>query len=148
MSCSHCGRCGVPTPLSETEIAMLELLGQQAFLPAARFLLRSRTEAELSFVMSAPVCILELSDTAEQIKETGRALLSLRQRGFITLDYGQLLSGFDYDSWKASRFYEDFAFSVDTDEAEPVLEPGSIALTLQGQEELDRLSYGAAGEER
>ncbi len=138
MSCSHCGGCGgSPTPLSETERLLMDTLAQTAFLPLARFLIRNPDDPELSFVMSAPVYLPTLSATTDELKQYGSALLSLRKRGYITIDYGMPLSGFDYEEWKTSDFYDRFAFSVEAPGAFPYLEPGSAALTLLGQEALD-----------
>jgi hypothetical protein len=139
MSCSRCGGCGKQpnTPLTHKERQLLELLAENAFLPVARFLLRSRENPEMAFVMSAPVYLHTKEDTASEMKETGRALLSLQKRRLITIDYDIPLSGFDYQSWESSDLYQQFTASASTQETEPVLEGGSIALTLQGQETID-----------
>lgn len=139
MSCAHCRGCDsvVPTPLTETERQLLGALAQNAFLPVARFLLRSPEQPELSFVMSAPVYLPAPEADADTLRACGTALLSLHKRRYITLDYGVPLDGFDYAGWERSEFYRSFAFSVDAPGAEPFLEPGSIALTVQGQEEID-----------
>lgn len=140
MPCPNCrgGCCGnAATPLTDTEQQILDLLAQNAFLPVARFILRSSENPEMSFVMSAPVCIYSPEDDIERMRETGRALLSLQKRRFVTLDYGVPLTGFDYRTWENSRLYQEFAQSAVTPGTEPNLEPGSIALTLQGQEAID-----------
>lgn len=139
MPCSHCRGCSssAPSPLTEMERQLLELLAQNAFLPVARFLLRSTEQPELSFVMSAPVYLLDPEPDINTMKACGTALLSLQNRRYITLDYGVPLEGFDYAGWERSEFYQSFAFSVDAPGTEPFLEPGSIALTAQGQEEID-----------
>lgn|GEM_PF-217690 len=142
MPCGNCGGCARrnPGPLSETEQVLLDELAQNAFLPVARFLLRSRENPEMAYVMSAPVYLPEGTESVEQIRQLGTALLSLQKRGYLTLDYGEPLGGFDYGAWKDAEFYRSFAFSVDSETVQPVLEPGSAALTLQGQEAADELN--------
>lgn len=138
MSCSNCGGCGKASgPLNDCEKALLDELARNAFLPVARFLITNPEDPELSFVMSAPVYLPTLDADSEELKRCGSALLNLRKRGYITLDYGVPLSGFDYEAWKKSDFYDRFAFSVEAPGAVPMLEPGSVALTLQGQDALD-----------
>lgn len=138
MPCPNCRGCGgAAAPLTETEQQLLDLLAQNAFLPVARFILRSSENPEMSFVMSAPVLLRSPEDGTGQMRETGKALLSLQKRRFITLDYGIPLTGFDYDTWEESELFQRFAQSAATPGTEPYLEPGSIALTLQGQEAID-----------
>lgn len=140
MSCSGCGGChSAPSPLTDMERAILDELAQNAFLPLCRLLLRSTTEPDLSFVMSAPVYIPHAKADKKIIRAYGSALLSLQKRRYITLDYGCPLSGFDYDGWKESEYYQSFAFSVEAPYVEPFFEKGSIALTLQGQEAIEEL---------
>lgn len=139
MSCSHCGGCGGRSdlgPLSETELLLMDELACHAFLPICRLLLRSPEDEELSFVMSAPVYLPHQTTDIEDVRRYGTALLNLRKRGYVTLDYGMPISGFDYEVWKESAYYQRFAFSVEAPGAEPMLEAGSAALTLQGQEAL------------
>lgn len=139
MSCPHCSGCGRNTPLSSDERALLEELSQCAFLPVARFLLQNPENPELSFVMAAPVFLRSEGDSAEEIRRSGTALLALQKRRYITLDYGVALEGFDYGAWEQSVHYQDFLFAGESEDAVPVLERGSVALTLQGQEALDEL---------
>lgn len=140
MACHNCGGCGhsAPSePLNEIETLLMDELAQAAFLPVCRLLICSPEEKDLSFVMSAPVYLPDRSASTETVRSYGAALLQLQRRRYITLDYGVPLSGFDYEEWKQSDYYQSFAFSVEAPGAEPVMEPGSIALTLQGQETLD-----------
>lgn len=140
MSCSHCGGCGkhsAPAPLSDMEKSLLDLLAQNPFLPLCRLLLRSHDNEELSFVMSAPVYLPYPDTTTEEVRSYGAALLSLQRRGYLTIDYDIPISGFDYDSWKDYDYYRSFVFSVEAPGVEPVMENGSTALTLSGQEALD-----------
>lgn len=139
MACSHCRSHSAPSPLSETEKLLLDRLAQNAFLPICRLLLRSRENEELSFVMSAPVYLPDRDTSTEAVRDYGSALLSLQRRRFITLDYDMPLSGFDYEGWKDTDYYQSFAFSVEAPGVEPVLEPGSAAMTLQGQEAAEEL---------
>lgn len=136
MPCPHCKGCN-PGPLSQTERHLLDLLAQNAFLPVARFLLQNPHNAELSFVMAAPVFLESAHDHADTVKAAGDALLSLQRRRFIVMDYGVPLQGFDYEAWKQSDHYRNFVFSCQSDEAVAALEPGSVALTLQGQDAID-----------
>lgn len=138
MPCPHCKGC-TPSPLSAEERHLLDLLSQQAFLPIARFLLQNPENPELSFVMAAPVFLETPEDSAEAIRAAGTGLLSLQKRRYLTLDYDCPLKGFDYGTWEQSRHYQDFVFSSQSKDAVPLLERGSAALTLQGQEAIDEL---------
>ncbi|MCD7858104.1 MAG: hypothetical protein LUG55_09995 [Clostridiales bacterium] len=137
MPCANCPNA-LP-PLTEPEKALLVKLSTYAYLPVCRFLVRSPENPELSFVMSAPV-YLEAEDSApDAVKTWGEALLLLQKRGYITLDYGVPITGADYDLYRRSRHYQDFAFGCTLPSAEPYLEEGSVGLTLQGQEQTDAL---------
>lgn len=136
MPCPHCKGCA-PSPLSEEERHLLDLLSQQAFLPVARFLLQNPENPELSFVMAGPVFLETPEDSSEKISAAGKGLLSLQKRRYLTLDYDLPLDGFDYGVWEQSRHYQDFVFASQSKDAVPVLERGSAALTLQGQEAID-----------
>ncbi|MCD8142587.1 MAG: hypothetical protein LUD83_04830 [Clostridiales bacterium] len=137
MPCANCPNA-LPPP-TEPEKALLAKLSTYAYLPVCRFLVRSPENPELSFVMSAPV-YLEAEDSApDAVKTWGEALLLLQKRGYITLDYGVPISGADYDLYRRSRHYQDFAFGCTLPSAEPYLEEGSVGLTLQGQEQADAL---------
>lgn len=138
MSCSHCKGCH-SGPLSEEEQHFMDLLAQRAFLPVARFLLENPDNPALSFVMSAPVYLETEQDTPQDLSRAGAALLSLQRRRYVTLDYNVPLQGFDYSPWERSQYYQNFAFSSTSEDAVPVLEPGSVALTVQGQEALELL---------
>lgn len=136
MPCPHCS-CHKAGPLSPVERHLLDLLAQNAFLPVARFLLQNPENPELSFVMAGPVFLETGKDSAETVKAAGDALLSLQRRRFIVMDYGQPLIGFDYEEWKRSDHYQNFVFSSQSRDAVAALEPGSVELTLQGQEAID-----------
>lgn len=138
MPCSRCTGCNAG-PLSPEERHLMDLLAQRAFLPVARFLLENPDNSALSFVMSAPVYLETEQDTPQDLSRAGTALLSLQKRQYVTLDYNVPLQGFDYSAWERSQYYQNFAFSSTSEDGVPVLEPGSVALTLQGQEALELL---------
>ena len=87
MSCSkNCGSCcRGPMELSETEVRLLALLGQVAFLPLAR-----KPEDEY------PVC-MEL--TGSDPVQTGLALACLEKRGLVDISYDGPLKGADMSAY-------------------------------------------------
>ncbi|MCD8086676.1 MAG: hypothetical protein LUF28_10280 [Clostridiales bacterium] len=137
MPCANCPNA-LP-PLTEPEKALLSRLSTYAYLPVCRFLVRSPENPELSFVMAAPVYLEAEDSTPDAVKAWGEALLLLQKRGYITLDYGVPIAGADYDLYRRSRHYQDFAFGCTLPAAEPYLEEGSVGLTLQGQAQADDL---------
>ena len=108
---NHCGRCcahecGGAAALTDGEQALLELLAQYAFLPLA-----------FDQVSEEPVC-LEHTDGGQ--RETSAALLSLREKRLISIDYDMPLANYDYSAYPQYERY------------------GSAALTAFGQETLDQ----------
>ncbi len=74
--------------LTREELNLLTLLGQLAFLPAAR-----RWDSEI------PVCLEEGMNGTEA---SSAAILGLERKGLIDLDWHTALAGFDYaayDPW-------------------------------------------------
>lgn len=139
MPCSNCPRRALP-PMDGTERALLAKLGELAYLPVCRYLARSPEHPALSFVMAAPVYLEDAADSPETVRRFGEALLSLRRRGYLTLDYGVPIAGADYARFRASRHFAEFAALCVPPQAEPFLEEGSAGLTLQGQEAADGLA--------
>lgn len=76
--CGSCGSCGELT-LAPEEIAILQLLGQVAFLPVMR-----------SIASADPVCPEIDGQTPEQ---AGLALQCLEKRRLISIDFDRPLSG-------------------------------------------------------
>ena len=75
----------------------------------------------------------------EQVKETGKMLLDLEERGWITLDYGYPLEGYPYTEYRESALYALFRRTVEEAKGRPgflgdtpVLELGSIAPAENG----------------
>lgn len=119
----------------------LLILAQYTYLPVTRFLLTNSAEAELVSIALAPVVIDSLADTMETVKKNGQALLSLEERGLITLDYDIPLDGYDYEGYRDSDLYRYFAHTVEESKGKPgflfdtaTLETGSMALTDAGRE--------------
>lgn len=106
-NCAACGGCAKQLTLTQMEIHMLRTLGQIPFLPIAR-----RTDD------MTPVY---LEDSTYTQAEYSLVLQVLEQKGLISLDYDQPLSGVDM------ALYRDF----------PV--HGSMALTARGQAVLEMI---------
>lgn len=102
-----CGGCCGALELTGPELALLRRFAQLPFLPVAR-----REEAGL------PVC---LEDGPEAAEASGAAILGLRQKQLIQLDYDIPLSNFTYSD------YGQYPCR------------GSMALTARGQAVLDLL---------
>lgn len=85
--CGHCGGCGGALSLNEGELALLQKLGQMAFLPVARR--ADRPE---------PVFCGDGDYPAE---EYSLILQCLEKKGLISIDYDAALKGFDgYGSYQ------------------------------------------------
>lgn len=103
----NCCGCGRGLELTGPEIDLLRRFAQIPFLPVAR-----RRDGE------EPVY---LEDGPEAAEASGAAILGLRQKQLIRLDYDIPLSNFDYSD------YGQYPCQ------------GSMALTARGQEVLDLL---------
>ncbi|MBQ6890692.1 MAG: hypothetical protein IJN53_06750 [Oscillospiraceae bacterium] len=84
-NCGGCSGCGSSLVLSGEEIAVLRVLEQVAFLPAAR-------KAD---TMDA-VC---LEEELAHIPQVSQALALLEKKALIDLDYRSELKGFDYAAY-------------------------------------------------
>ena len=104
-NCAACGGCAKQLTLTDMEIHMLHTLGQIPFLPIAR-----KTDD------MTPVY---LEDTVYSREEYSLILQVLGQKGLISLDYDQPLSGVDMTAYTG--------YSVH----------GSMALTAKGQTVLE-----------
>ena len=91
-------------------------------------------EDDFSSVALSPVYLRGPEETMDQVKETGRMLLDLEERGWLTLDYGYPLEGYPYTEYRESALYALFQRTVKEAAGRPgflgdtpVLELGSIA---------------------
>lgn len=85
-NCGGCGDCGQKLLLTEDELALLRLLGQTPFLPAAAAL-----------DMKTPVY---LEDQARPREAYAAAILGLSAKGLLRLDYDIPLENFDYGAYR------------------------------------------------
>lgn len=125
--------------LTPAQAAFLHELEHHRYLPLARFLVESTAEDDFSGVALSPVYLRSPEETMEQVKETGRMLLDLEARGWITLDYGYPLEGYPYAEYRESALYALFRRTVEEAKGRPgflgdtpVLELGSIAPAENG----------------
>lgn len=137
-------------PLTEREKAILRELAQMAFLPVARFLLKSSRSEHLQAVAMAPVYIGEGADTLASVRDAAEALDSLCAQGLLTIDYELALSQFDEAVYRDSPAYAEFSQIVSEGAKNPdflfdvaSIDFGSAALTLTGQETIETLEYTA-----
>lgn len=114
-NCAACGGCAKQLTLTEMEIHMLRALGQIPFLPIAR--------------KADDMTPVYLEDTTYSQAEYSLILQVLEQKGLISLDYDQPLSGVDMTAYKAYPVH------------------GSMALTAKGQTVLEILETQGIGEE-
>lgn len=139
-----CGKCcrgsctGVEISLTDSEIEFMTLLSQIPFLPLARIIIKcsDRDDREI-----APVYISCENETSESVLKAGQVLLSLRNRGLITLDYDKPLVNGDYSIYKNPVLLKKICETAAADSSSfiPEIEFGSIALTSLGIDVLDSL---------
>lgn len=135
--CSEHSSCHCHSPLvSEEEKALLAQLKQQPYLPVVRFVLRSTKSEHLQSVALAPVYLYQSDDPIEQIKKVGSLLLTLQEKGLLTLNYSQPIKDFDYELYQASDAYQLFMDTVSEAKKRPdfiydsgMMECGSICLS-------------------
>ena len=84
-NCASCGGCAVTLELTESEISILESLGQFSFLPVAR--------------KAADMTPIYLEGTEFSREEYSMTLAHLDRKGLIDIDYHNPLSGFDYAAY-------------------------------------------------
>ena len=126
--------------LSDTETEMLRVIGRYSCLPVSRFALRSSKDDSLDMTALEPVTIEREDDSIEAVQERGHILLSLEDKGLITLDYDIPITGYDYAGYRESALFiqlekaareggdkPGFLFDL------PVMEGGSMALTEAGE---------------
>jgi hypothetical protein len=111
------------------------LLAQIPFLPLARFYVNGSEDR----TDSGPVYLDEKDDTADKVRESAAALMSLSDKYLITLDYDKPLQNYDYAAFEKSAAYEDFRSTQNT-ASQPLVEHGSIALTTLGQDVLESMT--------
>ncbi len=151
MGCSGCtGNCKChghgAVQISEQEKSFLVILAQTPFLPMARFTMSSTQSEDLQSVALAPVYMTDGKESMEQVQENRELLLSLEEKGLITLDYDQPLQGYGYEEYSRSSVYEMFRATVEEGGKKegflfdtPNLELGSLALTALGQDAIEAL---------
>ena len=130
--------------LTQAETDMLRLISRFGCLPVARFSLRSSKDSSLDMTAMEPVTIDIQDDGADTVRARGDVLLSLEDKGLISLDYDIPVSGYDYAGYRDSLLFgqleqaakeaaqrPDFLFDI------PVFEGGSMALTDMGEMIID-----------
>lgn len=130
--------------ISQLDVDFLRRLAETPFLPLARFILKRGDSGRPGFVALAPVYMDDKDATMETVVSNGNILTGLRDKGLITLDYGEPLQGGGYSHFENSGlldFFRDMVAEGNSilgfDTAE--LEPGSIALTNVGRALIDHI---------
>lgn len=85
--CGGCTGCGGSLEMTQPEVDFLRLLGQVAFLPAAR-----------KMGEETPVC---LEDGLPDSTQTSQVLQLLERKALISIDYRQPLKGASYERYAA-----------------------------------------------
>ena len=85
-NCGSCGGCAGQLVLTEPELALLEALGQYAFLPVAR--------------RADDMIPVYLEDTRFSREAYTLALQLLEKKQLISMDYDKPLSGMDMSAYK------------------------------------------------
>ena len=144
--CNHSNHKVEIDKLPKKEVDFLMYLAQYPFLPVVSLLMRSSSENEVEVATLEPVFLEGQEDSLDKVKEIGKILYSLRYKGLITIDYDKPLDNGKYSLFEQSAIYEWFVRTVtETGDKsgiiydKPVMERGSLALTLRGQEAIEEL---------
>lgn len=108
--------------LSEEEAALLRQIGRFGCLPLTRFVLTGSRDDSLHLSALEPVALDSENDSREKIRQRGDVLLSLEDKGLITLDYDMPISGYDYEGYKKSALFGELQQAA----AEAALKPGFL----------------------
>ena len=96
-NCASCDGCAGTLELTESEISILESLGQFSFLPVAR------KAADMT-----PIYLEERTYAAE---DYSMILLCLEKKGLIRIDYDKPLSGADMSAYAGYPVHGSFALT-------------------------------------
>ncbi len=99
--------------LSQAEQEFLANLAQYQCLPVAQFVVKSSKESDFETVALAPVFITQTTDTMQQVKNFGKKLKNLEEKGFIELDYDIPIDNYDYSEYHNSQLFEYFKATVE-----------------------------------
>jgi hypothetical protein len=126
-------------PLSGDEAEILGELAHGGAKSVCRFVMSSSREKDLEAVALAPVLIRGPEDTVEAVRERGKILTGLLERGLITLEYGSPLPGFDERTVRESAAFSSFEDTVREGAGKPgflfdtaKLEAGRMEMTDDG----------------
>ena len=125
--------------LSDEEAKLLRLIGQFGSLPLTRFVLTSSKDDSLNLAALEPAVLDHEKEEIEAVKQRGQDLLSLEDKGLITLDYDIPISGYDYDGYKNSAIFGELQSAAQEAASKPgflfdtaSIDMGSMALTDMG----------------
>ncbi|AFQ43463.1 hypothetical protein [Desulfosporosinus meridiei] len=135
-----CSHAHDPLTFTKGEIAVLQDLVRNSYLPVSRFVMSSSKEKEARFASLAPVYINAIDDSLEKVKEIGGVLSGLEKKRLISLDYDIPLQNYDYTLHTNSVLFAYFTETVNEGKKKPSflcdtaeIELGSIALTELGE---------------
>ena len=125
--------------LSDEEAALLRQIGQFGCLPLTRFVLTGSKDDSLNMTALEPVTLDGENDSMETVRGRGDVLLSLEDKGLITLDYDIPISGYDYEGYMNSDIFGELQKAAKEAAQKPgylfdtaSIEKGSMALTDMG----------------
>ena len=98
--------------LTNEQVDFLLSLCSRQYLPVAQMIVKSSKESDFLTVALAPVHLFAPTDSMDTIKNVGKNLLELEEKGMITLDYDLPLDGYDYQMYYQSEIYEYFCNTV------------------------------------
>lgn len=132
--------------VTQEEVDFLMKLSQIPFLSLVRFVMINSKEDDISCNALSAVHMNNKSDSMEIVKNTGRIISSLHDKGLLSLDYDLPLENDDYELYKTSDLFKYFIDTVTEGAKKPnalfdtaALEMGSLALTDLGQSAISQL---------
>lgn len=122
------------TNLTDLELDFINILLERTSIPVVKFTLTSKVQGEEEEISQGPVYIKEYSDEIEIIEKRGNALISLANKGMITIAYEEILQNGNYEVYKSSELFKNFARNSQTSSFEPGIEKGIVSITEKGIE--------------
>lgn len=124
--------------LTEDENAFLNHLISYTYLPVTRFVLKSTKEKDFIVHTLSPVYIEYEDDDMDKVRFVSEVIISLEEKGFISVDYDIPLKNYPYSEYYNSGLYKYFVDTVEEGKVKPgflgdtaELETGSMAITEQ-----------------
>lgn len=124
------------TTLTDLELEFINTLLERTSIPVVKFTITSKVQGEEEEISQGPVYIKEYADDADIIEKRGNALISLANKGMVTIAYEEILQNGNYEIYKTSELFKNFVQNSQTSNFEPGIKKGIVSITEKGIEAL------------